>query len=47
MDSEKFRIMDDDGSGALNQAEFKKAMKEMNFDDITDRELATMFSHFG
>ena len=25
--------------------QFKKAMKEMNFDDITDRELAAMFSH--
>ena len=43
----KFKIMDDDGSGSLNQAEFKKAMKEMNFYDITDRELATMYSHFG
>ena len=43
----KFKIIDDDGSGSLNQTEFKKAMKEMNFDDITDRELAAMFSHFG
>ena len=42
----KFRIMDDDGSHSLNQSEFKKAMKEMNFDDITDRELATMYSYF-
>ena len=29
----KFKIMDDDGSGTLNLAEFKKAMGEMNLPD--------------
>ena len=43
----KFKIVDDDGSGQLSQSEFKKCMKEMNFDDITDRELLEVFQFFG
>ena len=43
----KFRIIDDDGSGTLNPIEFKKAMKEMNFTDITDREFQEVFTFFG
>ena len=30
--SRKFRIMDDDGSGALSVAEFKKAMRECSLE---------------
>ncbi|GMH72416.1 hypothetical protein TrLO_g1680 [Triparma laevis f. longispina] len=41
----KFKIMDDDGSGALNMSEFKKCMKEMNM-DLTDVELRKLFEHF-
>jgi Ca2+-binding EF-hand superfamily protein len=41
----KFRIMDDDGSKALNLAEFKKAMKEMNM-NLSDAELRMLFDHF-
>ena len=43
----KFRIIDDDGSRTLSPSEFKKAMKEMNFTDITDRELQDVFIFFG
>ena len=41
----KFKIMDDDGSGTLNLAEFKKAMGEMNLPD-TGLELKALFEHF-
>ncbi len=43
----KFKIIDDDGSGTLSPIEFKKAMKEMNFTDITDREIFYVFTFFG
>lgn len=42
----KFRIMDDDGSKTLSMAEFKKAMKEMNF-EISDKELGNLYRSFG
>jgi Ca2+-binding EF-hand superfamily protein len=41
----KFRIMDDDGSKTLSMAEFKKAMKEMNF-EISDKELGNLYRSF-
>jgi Ca2+-binding EF-hand superfamily protein len=41
----KFRIMDDDGSKTLSKSEFKKAMKEMNFNN-TDKELMSLFAAF-
>ena len=41
----KFKIMDDDGSGTLSLAEFKKAMGEMNLPD-TGLELKALFEHF-
>jgi hypothetical protein len=43
----KFRIIDDDGSRTLSPSEFRKAMKEMNFTDITDREFQDVFIFFG
>lgn len=41
----KFRIMDDDGSGTLNLAEFKKGMKECSL-NLTDQQLTSLFSYF-
>ena len=41
----KFKIMDDDGSKALDLSEFKKAMKEMNM-GLNDVELRKLFEHF-
>ena len=41
----KFRIMDDDGSKALNRAEFNKAMKEMRL-SLVDSELRMLFEYF-
>lgn len=41
-----FRIMDDDRSGCLCFAEFKKAMKECNM-EMNDTELMVLFKRFG
>jgi len=41
----RFKIMDDDGSKSLNQAEFRKAMKEMTL-DLSDADLRMLFNHF-
>ena len=41
----KFRIVDDDGSHAINVAEFKKAMKELNI-ALNDAELRMLFEYF-
>mmetsp|Transcript_12643 Transcript_12643/g.23060 ORF Transcript_12643/g.23060 Transcript_12643/m.23060 type:complete len:2081 (+) Transcript_12643:183-6425(+) len=43
--SRKFRIMDDSGDGELQFREFKKAMKEMEF-DLNDKDLHKVFDHF-
>ncbi|GMH63385.1 hypothetical protein TrLO_g12778, partial [Triparma laevis f. longispina] len=43
--SRKFRIMDDSGDGELQFGEFKKAMKEMEF-DLNDKDLHKVFDHF-
>jgi len=43
--SRKFRIMDDSGDGELQFCEFKKAMREMDF-DLNDKDLHKMFDHF-
>eukprot|EP00605_Chrysophyceae_sp_TOSAG23-4_P000792 GSChrysophyteH1.ASY1.ANO1.881.1 assembled CDS len=41
----KFRIMDDDGSGALNLGEFKKGLNEMQL-GLHDSEMRLLFTHF-
>lgn len=41
----KFRIMDDDRSGALDMNEFRKAMKESRL-NLTDRQLKHLFLYF-
>jgi hypothetical protein len=41
----KFRIMDDDGDGALSLGEFKKAMNEMNM-NLQENELRMLFAQF-
>lgn len=41
----KFRIMDDDGSGALNLAEFKKGIKECGL-NVSDYDLIQLFNYF-
>jgi Ca2+-binding EF-hand superfamily protein len=41
----KFRIIDDDGSGALSLAEFKKAMNEANL-DLQGKDLQQLFQYF-
>jgi Ca2+-binding EF-hand superfamily protein len=41
----KFRIIDDDGTGSLNLAEFKKSAREMNI-SLSDAELRMLFDHF-
>ena len=41
----KFRIMDDDESGALSLGEFNKAMKELKM-DLKDTEVRLLFEHF-
>ena len=41
----KFRILDDDNSKSLSLAEFKKALKEMNF-SLNDADLRMVFDHF-
>jgi Ca2+-binding EF-hand superfamily protein len=41
----KFRIMDDDGSGSLSLAEFKKAMAEMRV-KLSEAELRLLFDFF-
>jgi Ca2+-binding EF-hand superfamily protein len=41
----KFRIMDDDGSKALNLAEFKKGMKETSI-SLSEAEMRMLFEHF-
>jgi Ca2+-binding EF-hand superfamily protein len=43
--SRKFKIMDDSGDGELQFSEFKKAMKEMEF-DMNDKDLTQIFRHF-
>ena len=43
--SRKFKIMDDSGDGELQFSEFKKAMKEMDF-DLNDKDLHKIFHHF-
>jgi Ca2+-binding EF-hand superfamily protein len=41
----KFRIMDDDRTGALSLAEFKKAMAELNL-DLQGRDIQNLFEYF-
>ena len=41
----KFRIIDDDGSGALSYGEFKKALGELNM-ALADPECRALFEHF-
>lgn len=41
----RFKIMDDDGSGALSMSEFKKAMREMQL-DLTESDLRNLFEFF-
>lgn len=41
----RFKIMDDDGSGSLNLAEFKKAMREMKI-ELSESDLRMMFDFF-
>lgn len=45
--SRKFRIMDDDDSGALNMAEFVKGMKECEVIDLSQKALNHLFRYFG
>ena len=40
----KFRIMDDSGDGELQFVEFKKAMKEMEF-DLNEKDMRKIFEH--
>lgn len=42
----KFKIMDDNGNGSLDLAEFKKAMKECNISDISDKAMSHLFRYF-
>lgn len=44
--SRAFKIMDDDGSGALSFAEFRKAMKDFNL-PVNDTEIGILFKRFG
>ena len=37
--------MDDDGSGSLDQSEFKKAMRELGL-SLSDAELRQLFTYF-
>ena len=41
----KFRIMDDDGTGSINLAEFKKGIRESQV-ILSDLEITQLFSHF-
>ena len=41
----KFRIMDDNGSGTLENSEFKKAIKECGL-TLSDIQLSQLFSYF-
>ena len=43
----KFKIMDDDGSGALSMDEFKKGMKECELVDLSDKAISHLFRYFG
>ena len=45
--SKKFRIIDDDNSGSLDQNEFIKAMKECDIIDLSARAMNHLFSYFG
>ena len=45
--SKKFRIIDDDNSGSLDQNEFIKAMKECELIDLSARAMNHLFSYFG
>jgi Ca2+-binding EF-hand superfamily protein len=44
--SRKFRIMDDDNSGTLDESEFKKGMKECKIADLSDKAIAHLFRYF-
>ena len=41
----KFRIMDDDGSKALQLSEFKKGLRESSF-NINEQDLVSLFNYF-
>jgi len=41
----KFRIMDDSGDGELQFDEFRKALKEMEF-DLSDKDIHSLWDHF-
>ena len=45
--SKKFRIIDDDNSGSLDQNEFIKAMKECDAIDLSARAMNHLFSYLG
>ena len=42
----KFRIMDDDGSKSLNQAEFRKGLKELKMTSLSEAEIMNLFTRF-
>lgn len=44
--SRKFRIMDDNQDGTLDQSEFIKGMKECKICDLTDKSLKHLFNYF-
>lgn len=45
--SRKFRIMDDDGNGTIDENEFRKGMRECKLADLTDRAIKHLFHYFG
>lgn len=44
--SKKFKIMDDDNSGALDMVEFEKAMRECEISDLSSKAIRHLFRYF-